>query len=166
MHTAMTAIDTPRLQLVPLSLDTATAIVNGHRPENANWAPGYPTDSALVAAGLVLAADAENRPLEPWGAFQIVVRGDRRVVGGCGFVMGPPDARGHVQIGFSIADSERGEGYATEAVAALIAFARSQPGVTRVLADTACTNAGSIRVFEAAGMRRAGSDGELVFFEA
>jgi RimJ/RimL family protein N-acetyltransferase len=164
--TAMRAIETPRLILVPLSIETATAMVNGHRPNGVNWARDYPTDSTLVAAGLVLAAEAEGHALTPWGPYQIVVREDGRVVGGCGFVMGGPDLRGHVQIGFSIADSERGEGYATEAVEALIAFAKAQPGVTRVLADTARTNAATIGVFEAAGMRRAGADGELVFFEA
>jgi len=52
-----------------------------------------------------------------------------------------------------------------EAVAALVAWARRQPGVTRVLAETACTNTAALAVYEAAGMRRAGADGDLVFFE-
>ena len=48
---------------------------------------------------------------------------------------------------------------------ALIAWAREQPDCTRVLADAACTNLESIRVMEGAGMRRAGSDGRLVYYE-
>ena len=36
---------------------------------------------------------------------------------------------------------------------------------TRVMADAAHTNRGYIRVMEEAGLRRAGSDGQLVYYE-
>lgn len=166
MAIATPAIDTPRLRLIPLSRDDAAALIHGERPAHANWAPDYPTDSTLVAAGALLTADAEGRPLDEWTNYQMVVRADGRAIGGCGFVLGGPDAGGHVQITFCIVESARGQGYAAEAVEALVAWAKGQPEVTRVLADTACTNAAAIAVFEQAGMRRAGSDGDLVFFEA
>jgi RimJ/RimL family protein N-acetyltransferase len=163
---AMDGIETQRLQLVPLSLDEAFAMVNGHRPVEDRWAADYPTDASLVAAGLVVTAEAEGRELGPFTAYQIVCREDGRAVGGCGFIEGGPDPAGHVHVSFSLVDSARGHGYASEALAAIIAFAKDQPGVTRVLAETAGTNTSRIAVFEDAGMRRAGSDGELVFFEA
>jgi RimJ/RimL family protein N-acetyltransferase len=158
-------IETSRLRLVPLSLGDAAALVNGHRPPDARWAEGYPTDGTLVAAGLVIAAEAEGRPLGPWTIYQIVRRTDGVVVGGCGFLE-PPDAHGHVHVGFGVAPGERGRGYAGEALRALIEWARRRPEVTRVLADAAATNLDSIAVMEAAGMRRAGSDGQLVLYEA
>jgi RimJ/RimL family protein N-acetyltransferase len=87
------------------------------------------------------------------------------VIGDCGFVE-PPDRQGHVHVGFTVCEAERGQGYASEALAALIEWARRHEDVTRVLADTACTNLESIAVMEGAGMRRAGSDGRLVYYEA
>jgi RimJ/RimL family protein N-acetyltransferase len=161
----MPVIDTQRLRVAPMPLEVAEALVQGHRPAGVNWPDDYPTDSTLVAASMLYAAEAEGRPLGCWTVYQIVRRSDGRVVGGCGFVSGGPDPRGHVQVAFSVPDSERGQGYAAEAMQALVAWARRQPGVTRVLAETASTNAAAVTVYEAAGMRRAGSDGGLVFFE-
>jgi len=161
----METIETQRLRLVPLSLGDAAAMVNGHRPDAIRWAQGYPTDGTLVAAGLVVTAEAEGRPLGPWTTYQMHRRSDGIVIGDCGF-LGPPDAQGRVQLGYGVCEPERGHGFAVEALIALIAWARSHPEITRVLADTACTNLPSIAVMEAAGMRRAGSDGQIVLYEA
>jgi RimJ/RimL family protein N-acetyltransferase len=162
----MDGIDTPRLRMVPLSLQDAAAMVHGQRPVQDRWAPDYPTDATLVAAGLVVTADAEGRDLRPWTAYQVIRRSDGVAVGGCGFALGGPDVQGRVNISFSIVESACGEGYAIEALTAMIGWAKAQASVTRVLAETAATNTGGISVYERAGMRRAGSDGQLVFFEA
>jgi RimJ/RimL family protein N-acetyltransferase len=160
----MEPIETQRLRLVPLDLPDAAAIVHGHRPAGARWADGYPTDGTLVAAGLVVTAEAEGRPLGPWGVYQMVRRDDDVLVGDCGF-LGPPDHHGWVHIGYAVADPGRHLDLAVEAFAALVTWAREQPECTRVMADAACTNLDSIRVMERAGMRRAGSDGSLVYYE-
>src|SRR3954469_14815232 len=101
---AMHAIETPRLRLVPLSLPDAAALVNGHQPDTARWADGYPTDGTLVAAGFVVTAEAEGRPLGPWGTYQIVRRSDGVVVGDCGF-LSAPDSHGFVHVGYGIAET-------------------------------------------------------------
>jgi RimJ/RimL family protein N-acetyltransferase len=161
----MHSIETQRLSLVPLSLADAATLVNGHRPDAARWAEGYPTDGTLVAAGLVVTAEAEGRPLGLWGTYQMIRLQDGVVVGDCGF-LGPPDSQGYVHVAYGVVEEVRSQGYATEALAGLIAWTRTRPEVTRVLADSACTNHPSLRVMENAGMRRAGSDGVLVYFEA
>jgi len=160
----MDAIGTPRLRVVPLSLDHAEAILDGRRPDGANWADGYPTDSSLVAAGYAVTAAAEGHELGPWTVYQVIRRSDDRVLAGMGF-FGPP-AGGAVHVGFSESDEARADGATPEALSALIAFARRQAGVERVCADTAVTNRRVAEVLEGAGMRRTGSDGELVFYEA
>jgi RimJ/RimL family protein N-acetyltransferase len=162
----MPVIDTQRLRITLMPLEMAEALVHGHRPPGVNWPDDYPTDSTLVAASMLCASEAEGRPLGPWGVYQMVRKADGRVVGGLGFLTGGPDQRGHVQVAFSVPASERGQGYGAEAVGALVTWARRQPGVTRVLAETAGTNTAALSVYEAAGMRRAGADGGLVFFEA
>jgi RimJ/RimL family protein N-acetyltransferase len=160
----MEPIETHSLRLVPLDLPDAAAMVNGHRPVGARWADGYPTDATLVAAGLVVTAAAEGRPLAEWGAYQIVRRSDGVVIGDCGF-LGPPDHHGWVHAGHVVVEAETEGDSAVEAFGALIAWAKARPGVTRVMADAACTHHASIRVMEGAGMRRAGSDGQLVYYE-
>ncbi|HVL94892.1 MAG TPA: GNAT family N-acetyltransferase [Solirubrobacteraceae bacterium] len=161
----MDAIDTQRLRLVPLSVTDAHALVNGHRPGADSWADGYPTDGTLVAAGLVVTAHATEGGLGRWGVYQMVRRADGVILGDCGF-LGPPDHRGCVHVGYGLAEPERDHDYAVEALAALVAWARAQPEATRVLADVAPTNLATVRVLEAAGLRRAGADDRLVYYEA
>src|SRR3954453_752086 len=100
---AMDAIETQRLWLGPLSLGDPATIVNGHQPDTARWADGYPTDGTLVAAGFVVTAEAEGRPLGPWGTYQMVRRSDATVIGDCGFIC-PPDARGHIHVSYGVCE--------------------------------------------------------------
>src|SRR3954451_11237910 len=144
----MPVLETDRLLLRPLPLDVARALVLGHRPPDAPWAPDYPTDSTLVAASMVVTAEAEGRPLEPWTAYQVLLRDTRCAIGGCGFTLGAPDDRGGVLVAASVVDSYKGHGYAPEALRALIAWAREHPEVRRVRAETARTNAEGVRLYE------------------
>jgi RimJ/RimL family protein N-acetyltransferase len=150
-----------------MTLDVARAIVDGLRPADpGDWAPDYPTEATLVAASMVVAAAAEGREEELWGFYQVVRRDTGRVVGGGGFGRTPPDARGEVHVGYSIAASERGAGFAAEAVRGLVDWALAHPEVMRVLAETAATNAEGIATYEAAGMRRRAGTGDVVVLEA
>ena len=141
-------------------------MLHGRRPREPRWAPDYPTDSTLVAAGVVVTAAAEGRDLGPFTSYQIIRGEDGIAVGGCGFVFGGPDEQGCVQVSFSLVASAEGHGLAAEAMEALIGFAKGLPGVARVRAETAQTNTAGLEVYEQAGMRLAGWDGELVLLEA
>jgi RimJ/RimL family protein N-acetyltransferase len=84
-----------------------------------------------------------------FGMRQIIRRLDGVVVGNIGF-HGPP-AGGEVEIGFDLARSCRGGGYATAALIQLAAWALSQPGVDVVVALTGDDNIAAQRVMERAG---------------
>jgi RimJ/RimL family protein N-acetyltransferase len=157
-------IVTDRLRLVPLRLADATVIVHGRKPDGARWAPGYPTDGTLVAAGVVIRAQEEGRHLGPFRTYQIVRREGDLVIGDCGF-HGPPDEDGTVHVGYGVAEVERGHRFAGEALQALISWAHGHPDVRRVLGDAARTNIASIIVMERAGMRRIDEDDDLVYYE-
>jgi RimJ/RimL family protein N-acetyltransferase len=73
------------------------------------------------------------------------------VVGGVGF-HGPPDPEGAAEIGYGIAVSRRGRGYATEAVRQLRAIAVAH-GVRRLVAGTDRDNVASARVLQSNGFR-------------
>jgi len=78
--------------------------------------------------------------------------------------MGPPDATGAVSLGCALVAHARRRGYATEALTALLAWARDQAGLTCVLADTTRSNLASRRLLERVGLRPVGQDGELLYY--
>ena len=157
------AIHTPRLDLQPLEPPAARALVAGDSGNGHPWASGYPLGSSLLRAELTLAADARKLALRGFGSFQMIRRADGNVIGDVGF-MGPPDATGAVSVGCGIIDDARGQGYATEALTAVLEWARGQPGLTCVLADTTRSNLASQRLLERVGMHRVGEDGELLYY--
>ena len=88
------------------------------------------------------------------------------VVGLCSYKR-PPSPQGEVEIGYGIAASRRNRGYATRAVAAMLAHARRDPAVRVVVAGTVPDNAASQRVLERNGFKRVGEcpdpdDGSMV----
>jgi RimJ/RimL family protein N-acetyltransferase len=76
-------------------------------------------------------------------------------VGAVGF-KGPPDAGGMVEIGYGVVPSREGRGYATEAAAAVVAFAFGQPDVKVVRAHTLPQKNASTRVLLKCGFIHVG----------
>lgn len=68
------------------------------------------------------------------------------IVGSCGFKNEPVD--GQVEIGYGMSPEARNQGYATAAVAELVALARSPGNVDAVLAQVNRTNIASTRVVQ------------------
>ena len=89
--------------------------------------------------------------------------GKRRIVGTIGF-HGPPNPAGSVTVGYGLAPGARGQGYATEALRAVVAWALAQPEVVVVEADTTHANLPSQRVMERAGMRCYDRNDQLRFY--
>jgi RimJ/RimL family protein N-acetyltransferase len=156
-------LQTARLELVLLEPERARALTDGRRLNGHPWASGYPLASSLLRAEMTLAAAAGERPLGRFGTYQVVRRADGHVIGDVGF-MGPPDATGAVHVGCAITKDARGQGYATEALLAVLDWARTQSGLTCVLADTTRSNVASQRLLERAGLHRVGEDGELIYY--
>ena len=67
---------------------------------------------------------------------------------------GPPDQNGEVEVGYGIDPRFRSQGYTTEALVGLTAWAFSDPRCLRILApETMRTNPASHRVLQKAGFR-------------
>jgi len=156
-------LSTPRLELVLLEPADARALAAGINANGHPWAAGYPLGSTLLRAELTAAAAAQATPLGEFGTYQVIRRADDCVIGDVGF-MGPPDETGAVSVGCGITEDARGQGYATEALMALLEWARGQTGLTCVLADTTRSNLASQRLLERAGLHRVGEDGELIYY--
>jgi 4a-hydroxytetrahydrobiopterin dehydratase len=160
-------IDAGRLVLRPIDQEAARALLDGHTPEGVTLAPGYPSRFSVEVLEMVAGA----RPgAGGFGPYFMVRKADDAVVGEIGAGLDG----GTAQVGYTVVEPSWGQGYATEALRALLAHLLADPRVDRVLADTLVGHTASRRVMEKAGMRlqdrRVGEvDGEqveLVVYEA
>ncbi|MEU0833543.1 GNAT family N-acetyltransferase [Streptomyces sp. NPDC005969] len=153
---------TPRLVLHPLSPAEAENIVARRPGPGALWAPEYPGDGDAAGARHFLEHCADTGNPQPFGAYEIRLRQDGHTIGGVGF-HGVPDAEGQVTIGYGLTPAARGKGYASEALRALLEFARGE-GVAAVIGDADLDNIASHHVMMAAGMRFVRADDRLKHF--
>ncbi|MFK0258507.1 GNAT family N-acetyltransferase [Streptomyces sp. NPDC090445] len=157
---------TERLVLHRLTVGEAEALVAGIRAGGVGVlrAPEYPMDGDVAAAGRFLRSCAEGRGGRHPGAHEIRRRDDGCAIGGLDF-HGPAGEDGSVTIGYGLVPSARGRGYASEALRALLAFAR-EVGITCVKGDADHANAASQHVMTAAGMRLVAEDERVRYYEA
>jgi len=159
----VTDIWTSRLQLHAIDVTEGERIVARSAGPGDAWADDFPFEGDVGAVGGFLRATAARGEQRPFGYYRITRLADGRAVGGIGF-KGQPEG-GRVEIGYGLAPSARGHGYAAEAVVALLAIAADH-GLSKVIADTTLDNIASQRSLIPAGFRLVGTDGELHHYEA
>lgn len=158
-------IETERLVLLPATVQTLRAearrdlatlasLLSVAPPEQ--WPPGLYDDDAIA---YFLEQAEQNPGRAPWHAFYLILKRERVLVGTGGFVS-PPDKAGSVELGYSIVDAHRRHGYASEAVAGMVARAFSELQVRRVIAHTYPDLVASIGVLEKNGFKRVGAGAE------
>lgn len=128
------------------------------------WVEGGPYQTTRSAAGMTVKAYESGRHRPEWGMFALVRHADGRAVGGMGF-HGVPDEEGRAEIGYDLAASARGHGYATEALRALSAWALRRNDVRLLVATVDRDNVPSQRVVQRAGFIAAGGDEEEFVYE-
>jgi [ribosomal protein S5]-alanine N-acetyltransferase len=80
--------------------------------------------------------------------FWIVIeKASKKIVAELGF-KGVPNSMGEIEIGYGTMHQERGNGYMTEAVAGMLTWAKTEPPIRWILAETEETNIPSIRIME------------------
>lgn len=159
----MTDLRTSRLLLHAIDPAEGERIVARSPSPSDLWADDFPFEGDVVAVGMFLRATAEGGEQRPFGYYRIARLSDGTAVGGIGF-KGQPDG-GCAEVGYGLAPSARGHGYAAEAVVALLAVA-AEHGVTKVVADTTLDNVASQRTLTRAGFRLVGVDDDLHHYEA
>lgn len=153
-----TQLLTPNLKLVPKTRDEVRADIAAMSiADKAQLSPVW------------LTRVASSPKIDPWvHGYSLVERSSEEVVGSCGF-KGPP-SDGVVEIAYGISPERRSRGYATEAAAALVAFAFRREDVHVVRAHTLPSAGASKRVLAKCGFERVGEiedpdDGPVVRFE-
>ena len=140
-------IDAGRLVLRPIGQDVARALLDGRTPEGVVLADGYPSQFSLEVLEMV--ARVRPGPGGGYGPYFMVRKADDAVVGEIGADLDGATA----QVGYTVVEPSWGQGYATEALRALLAHLLADPRIDRVVAETLVGHAASRRVMEKAGMR-------------
>ena len=89
-----------------------------------------------------------------FGLYRVALRDTGEPIGICGLLK--RDALPNADVGFAFLPAYRGQGYAFEASAAILAHGRETLGLVRILAIVSPENAGSVRILEKLGMTREG----------
>ncbi|MFI8372274.1 GNAT family N-acetyltransferase [Streptomyces sp. NPDC085466] len=156
------SVATERLLLHPLTVAEGERVAARELLPGERWAEGYPGAGDLASVGAFLRRCAEDGDPGAFRTYQIRLAESGVVVGGIGF-HGAPGPDGAVTVGYGIVPGERGKGYASESLAAVIGIARAA-GATVLRGDADPVNVASHRVMERAGMRRVGGGEGLVRF--
>ncbi|HUD63062.1 MAG TPA: GNAT family N-acetyltransferase [Candidatus Sulfotelmatobacter sp.] len=151
-------IETERLLLVTLLPEEIEALIAG-KAEHVAFLTGFtfPPDDPNRGVDLswhFRALQADRNQLS-WRIRVIVERSSNTVIGSIN-LKGPPNADGDVEIGWGLNEDARGKGYATEASAAVINWAISQPGVSTISATIPDDNYPSLRLAGRLGFARTG----------
>ena len=154
----------PRLSLVAATLRHVEAELEGAASlaallgvaVPASWPPGeYDRNAQEFFRGQLAAASEAGAGWFGWYAITAHPPfTSPTLVAAAGF-LGPPDADGTVEIGYSVVPEATGLGFATEAVQALLAWAL-RSGASRVIAHTTPSNEASVAVLRHCGFVEAG----------
>ena len=89
-----------------------------------------------------------------FGPYAVVRQGNQDVIGYCGLFFFPDlDGKAETEIGYRLARSTWGQGYATEAACAVRDYAFTTLGMKRLIAMIDPSNLASIREAEKIGMK-------------
>jgi RimJ/RimL family protein N-acetyltransferase len=159
----MTDHETARLRLQAIDVAEGERIVARRAGPTDVWADDFPFEGDVGAVTGFLRASAERGEQRPFGYYRITRVADGHAIGGVGF-KGQPDG-GSIEIGYGLAPSARGNGYAAEALTALLSIAAAH-GLLTVRADTTLDNIASQRTLVRAGFQLVGSDDQLHYYLA
>lgn len=148
--------------IISLTSSAFDALANGIVPSDLRLLQ----DSAIAPREVLRMLSDLNRAIAAdFSPSAWMIIDDGEIVGLCSIIR-PPE-NGELHIGYGVAPSREGRGIATAAVAELLDWARSDPRVRRVSAETAVDNVGSQRVLERNGFSPTGrrtdpEDGPLI----
>lgn len=145
---------TPRLWLRHFAPTDLPVLLAYHNDPTVLHFQGWAPWDEATAAG-VIAASVHDQPGTPgsWFQFAIELQASGACVGDVGLYTNAEHAR-LGQVGYTIAPAHQGNGYATEAVGAVIDYAFRTLQLHRLTATLDMTNRASAALLERLGFRR------------
>jgi ribosomal-protein-alanine N-acetyltransferase len=149
-------IETSRLTLLPLTLDQLRLHVadNQQLEQSMGLLKGHrqvvePLLSVIVHFTVPRLRDLSRDPL--YNTIWIAIDREKRQIVADAKFKGEPDETGTIEIGYGTYPAFQRRGYMTEMVTGMVNWARNQPDVFRVVADTDAENVASQKVLEKSG---------------
>ena len=174
MTDAHDVVTTPRGLLILMSGDFLDAVLSGRRDDAAqslgsSLPDEWPDEEDCWLLETRAKQLREEPASAPWLLRAIVTCRDRRMIGHIGF-HGPPDERRVVEVGYTILSPHRRQGYAEEAVRALLEWAHTEHGIDRFRASVSPDNDASLSLTRKLGFVEVGvqwdeRDGQELVFE-
>jgi ribosomal-protein-alanine N-acetyltransferase len=130
----------------------------------AHPADGWPLKAVGGFLPYYVARLERDGSLLGWGVWLVLQAKERLIIGDIG-LHGKPTREGVAEIGYGIVPQYRGQGYASEAGRAIVAWAFSHVRVKRLIATCEVDNAASAAVLTKLGMCRAGMVEHLLKWE-
>jgi len=176
----MDRITSERLELVSMSPDFIDSLLAERRGEaeaagGFTLPDGWPDAHDAGFLNLRLRQMRERPETQEWFAYAVVLPdSDRPMIGHAGF-HGPPGVNARkapdaVEVGYTIFEPYRRNGYASEAVRALLDWAADEHGIHRYIASVSPDNEPSLAIVRRLGFVEVGrhwddEDGEELEFE-
>lgn len=147
-----------------MRLETERLIIASRTLDEMEAVRARETDPELQQVYREICALMRSQPgRDEWACDWLIARKDGTPVGGAGF-KGAPDAQGDVEIGYEIFPAFRRQGYMSEALRAMCAWALDM-GASRVLAQTLPENQASQELLKKCGFVACGEGKEGPLFE-
>ncbi|HSF89093.1 MAG TPA: GNAT family N-acetyltransferase [Saprospiraceae bacterium] len=156
-------IETPRLILRPLTYDQLLKYIRCDHSLEAEL--GLNPTQRVLAPELMEALEQTILPqvANPYKNYLFntlwtaIDKQALQMIGDLCFV-GEPNEAGEVEIGYGTYEEFQGQGYMTEMVSGMIAWAKAQPDIRAIIASTDASNVASYRVLEKNHFMQTGSD--------
>jgi RimJ/RimL family protein N-acetyltransferase len=147
----MKVLETDRLILRRLSVEDAGFILQlVNEPSWLRFIGDRGVRTLEDARNYILKGPVEMYLRHGFGLYLVELKADAVPIGLCGLLK--RDTLKDVDIGFAFLPGYWGKGYAHEAAAAVLTYARSALGLGRIVAITSLDNHSSIRLLEKLGM--------------
>ncbi|MDB9309455.1 GNAT family N-acetyltransferase [Aphanizomenon sp. CS-733/32] len=149
---------TSRLKIFPCSLEVSQAAVSKDKLQVEKLLGANVPDDWFAADVLdflpIYAQMLQDNPNQiGWGVWLIILIDNSTLIGDLGFG-GKPDEQGTVEMGYEVLSAYRHQGYAFEAVQALVNFAITDPKLKRIISYCPQDNFASQRILEKLGMQQ------------
>jgi RimJ/RimL family protein N-acetyltransferase len=148
----MTVIETERLTLRKLTVEDAEFMLDLlNQPSFIQFIGDRGVRTLDDARKIILARYIESYERLGFGVYLTLLQERQIPIGICGLIK--RSGLDNVDVGYAFLPQYWSQGYASESVSAVLAYARNTLGIGRVLGITTPDNIGSIRVLEKAGLK-------------
>ncbi|MCY6485455.1 GNAT family N-acetyltransferase [Clostridium aestuarii] len=161
-------IHTDRLMLVPVTLEITKSLIDGSNKEveklGIKLDKKWPTEDTMDILPIINNSLEKNKIPSGFETWMIVNKDNMKVIGDIGF-HGKPNEKGEVEVGFGLVEHERGKGFGSESLNAIMDWLSFQESVKVIKAECLISNKPSARILEKARLKEINRDSELIYWE-